>query len=255
MSLPEGWSEAFDPNRQRKFFINAESGHAQWEPPLYPASELPTSKLVEQPVVAMGLPVASAAGEDISSRNAVATHITPSQDRRAGWLCVAVGGPSVPAPAARALAAGERWCVLEAGELFVLPASTSPASDVQLKLGLVGVRGVTCASELQAGAPHALFLELSPEERSRDGWVGLSSFPLLVLVAKSEQEQQEWQTCLQRVATAYRNWRRLEEAPGAVVGGLKSVGRFAMHAAGSGLGWQVGRDAGSAVSRAVGLRK
>lgn len=145
--------------------------------------------------------------------------------------------------------------MLEAGELFVLPAADSPAAEVQLKLGLVGVRGVTGASELQAGAPNALLLELSPDERSRDRWVGLGRSPLLVLVAKSEQEQQEWQTSLQRVATAYRNWRRLEEAPGAVVGGLKSVGNFAMRAAGSGLGWQVGRDAGSAVSRAVGLRK
>ena len=62
-------------------------------------------------------------------------------------------------------------------------------------------------------------------------------------------------TLLARVATALRNYRRLTQTPGAVLGGLKSVGSFAMHAAGSGLGWQVGRDAGAAASRAVGLRK
>ena len=40
----------------------------------------------------------------------------------------------------------------------------------------------------------------------------------------SAEEQAEWQMTLQRVATAYRNWRRVSEAPGAVLGGLKSVG-------------------------------
>lgn len=75
-----------------------------------------------------------------------------------------------------------------------------------------------------------------------------------MLVAASDAERDEWTTTLQRVATAYRNWRRLNEAPGNVLGGLKNVGTFALHAAGHGLGWQVGRDAGAAASRAVGLR-
>ena len=106
LSLPEGWTESYDPTKQRSFFMNGETGHVQWETPRFPASELPSSKLfVEQPAVALGLPVASAAGEDAANRSAVATHITPSHNHKAGWLCVALGGPSVPAPAARALEA------------------------------------------------------------------------------------------------------------------------------------------------------
>ena len=108
----------------------------------------------------------------------VATHMTPSQERKAGSLCVALGGPDEPAPAARAKKAGPRWCVLhdgkltpscpnsnltltlsrcvlENGELFVLPTASSAAAEVQLKLGLVGVRGVSCPSELQARPQHA----------------------------------------------------------------------------------------------------
>lgn len=164
--------------------------------------------------------------------------------------------------------------MLENGELFVLPTASSAATEVQLKLGLVGVRDVSCPSELQArpqhathpspwllaqtpplptlqaGAPHALFIELSPVSRSREGW---RRGEKLVLVAESAEEQAEWQTCLDRVATAYRNWRRVSDAPGVVLGGLKSVGNLALHAAGTGFGWQVGRDAGRAASRALGL--
>ena len=76
----------------------------------------------------------------------------------------------------------------------------------------------------------------------------------LVLVAENATEQAEWQACLQTVATAYRNWRRVNDAPGAMLGGLKSVGKIAAKAAGSGFGWQVGRDAGRALSRSIGLR-
>ena len=43
----------------------------------------------------------------------------------------------------------------------------------------------------------------------------------LVLVAENATEQAEWQACLQTVATAYRNWRRVNDAPGAMLGGLK----------------------------------
>ena len=55
-------------------------------------------------------------------RNVVATHMAPSQARKAGSLCVALGGPDEPAPAARAKKAGPRWCVLHDGKLApVLP--------------------------------------------------------------------------------------------------------------------------------------
>ena len=167
--------------------------------------------------------------------------------------------------------------MLENGELFVLPTASSAAAEVELKLSLVGVRDVSCPSELQArpqhathpspslpapppplptlqaGAPHALFIELSPVPRSREGWQGVGACVKLVLVAESAEEQAEWQTCLDRVATAYRNWRRVSDAPGVVLGGLKSVGNLALHAAGTGFGWEVGRDAGRAASRALGL--
>ena len=278
-ALPEGWSESLDPSRSRIFYINSVSGHAQWERPNFPASELPSDKPAEEiePVArekcannepATGTPVVTSevtasvsqptAAAESERRSAVATHVRPSFERKAGKLCVAHVVPGAPAPAARARARGERWCIVEDGELFVLPAADSHASQLELKLGLVGVRGVSCPTELQAGAEHAIILELSPEPRSRDGWLGMANCASLVLVAASAEEQLEWQTTLQRVATAYRNWRRLNDAPGAVLGatlgGLKSVGSFAMHAAGGGLGWQVGRDTGAAVSRAVGLR-
>ena len=42
-----------------------------------------------------------------------------------------------------------------------------------------------------------------------------------LLVAENATEQAEWQACLQTVATAYRNWRRVNDAPGAMLGGLK----------------------------------
>ena len=106
---------------------------------------------------------------------------------------------------------------------------------------------------LQAGAPHAIILELSPEPRSREGWQGVGRSVQLVLVAENATEQAEWQACLQTVATAYRNWRRVNDAPGAMLGGVKSVGKWAAKAAGSGFGWQVGRDAGRAFSRSIGL--
>jgi len=265
--LPAGWDESFDPAHERPFYTNTVSGHRQWERPLYPASELPSGKSVEPPL-ATGTPVEAgsvAAASDptaaLSSRaepsflGAVSTHVAPSHERRAGQLSVFRGAPDVLAPAARAKAAGERWCVLQEGELFVLPNPAASAAEVELKLGMVGVRGVTCPTELQAGAPHALLLDLSPEPRSRQGWLGLGKCVSLVLVADNAQEQQDWQVCLQRVATAYRNYRRVGEAPGAVLDGLKSMGSFALAAAGSGFGWQVGRDAGGAASRAVGLRK
>eukprot|EP00908_Phaeocystis_cordata_P015096 Transcript_26205.p2 GENE.Transcript_26205~~Transcript_26205.p2 ORF type:complete len:274 (-),score=66.85 Transcript_26205:1620-2441(-) len=259
--IPPGWRQAYDATRARPFYINGVSGHAQWETPLYPASELPsdaapmsggTGELFgflgatkpdeasagsSPPVVGKPLttgsvssvtepaPVAGTSADGAGGgRSVVATHIAPSQERKAGTLCVMLGGPQVVAPAARAKAAGDRWCVVEAGEFFVLPAASSSASEVQLKLGLVGVRGVSCPSELQAGAPYALSLELSPAPRSREGWLGMGSCEQLVLVAASAEEQAEWQMTLQRVATAYRNWRRVSEAPGAVLGGLKSVG-------------------------------
>ena len=76
----------------------------------------------------------------------------------------------------------------------------------------------------------------------------------LVLVAENATEQAEWATCLQTVATAYRNWRRVNDAPGAIVGGLKSVGKIAGKTAGAAFGWTVGSDAGSAFSRSIGLR-
>ena len=231
----------------------------------------------------------------------VATHMTPSQERKAGSLCVALGGPDEPAPAARAKKAGPRWCVLHDGKLtLVLPQPYKPdPNPEQVRAGewralraahrLVGRRGVgaqagpsgrarrqlpqraagapaarytslslaACPTSplptLQAGAPHALFIELSPVPRSREGWQGVGTCVKLVLVAESAEEQAEWQTCLDRVATAYRNWRRVSDAPGVVLGGLKSVGNLALHAAGTGFGWQVGRDAGRAASRALGL--
>ena len=170
--------------------------------------------------------------------------------------------------------------MLEEGEFFVLPAASSTAAEVQVRLGMVGVRGVrSCTSDLQArrtrwsvvtptpvysnshapplfapfprpttsppacppssdtpfltlqaGAPHAIIVELSPEPRSREGWQGVGESVQLVLVAENATEQAEWQACLQTVATAYRNWRRVNDAPGAIVGGLKSVGNIALHA-------------------------
>ena len=75
----------------------------------------------------------------------------------------------------------------------------------------------------------------------------------LVLVAANAKEQAEWQACLQTVATAYHNWRRVNDAPGAMLGGLKSVGKWAARAAGGGFGWEVGHNAGSAFSRSIGL--
>ena len=83
---------------------------------------------------------------------------------------------------------------------------------------------------LQAGAPHAIIVELSTEPRSREGWQGVGESVQLVLVAENATEQAEWATCLQTVAMAYRNWRRVNDAPGAIVGGLKSVGNIALHA-------------------------
>ena len=106
---------------------------------------------------------------------------------------------------------------------------------------------------LQAGAPHAIIVELSTEPRSCEGWQGVGESVQLVLVAENATEQAEWQACLQTVATAYRNWRRVNDAPGAMLGGLKSVGKIAAKAAGGGFGWQVGRDAGRAFSRSIGL--
>ena len=106
---------------------------------------------------------------------------------------------------------------------------------------------------LQAGAPHAIIVELSTEPRFREGWQGVGESVQLVLVAENATEQAEWQACLQTVATAYRNWRRVNDAPGAMLGGLKSVGKIAAKAAGGGFGWQVGRDAGRAFSRSIGL--
>ena len=72
----------------------------------------------------------------------------------------------------------------------------------------------------------------------------------LGLVAENATEQAEWQACLQTVATAYRNWRRVNDAPGAMLGGLKIAGKWAA----GGFGCQVGRDAGRALSRSIGLR-
>ena len=189
--------------------------------------------------------------------------------------------------------------MLEEGEFFVLPAASSTAAEVQIRLGMVGVRGVkSCTSELQAwhtrwsvvtptpvysnshahpfvpfprptmsppacppscfltlqaGAPHAIIVELSTEPRFREGWQGVGESVQLVLVAENATEQAEWQACLQTVATAYRNWRRVNDAPGAMLGGLKSAGKIAATAAGSGFGWQVGRDAGRALSRSIGM--
>ena len=100
----------------------------------------------------------------------------PSKERKAGSLCVKLVEPNgPPAPGALAKKAGPRWCVLsrmaspnsrapnpnvyplvarcvlEEGEFFVLPAASSTAAEVQIKLGMVGVRGVrSCTSELQA---------------------------------------------------------------------------------------------------------
>lgn len=220
-----------------------------------PSAQTPTTgvAVATSSVVAVSQP-ADVSDAEGGGRNALVTHLQPSHERKAGRLCVGHCSPDQPAPAAKARALGERWCILEDGELYVLPTPESPASELVLKLGLVGVRGVSCPTELQAGCPHSLFLELSPEPRSREGWLGMGRCTQLVLVAASAEEQQTWQTTLQRVATAYRNWRRVSESPGMVLGGLKSVGNFALHAAGSGLGWQVGRDAGAGVSRAIGLR-
>ena len=103
---------------------------------------------------------------------------------------------------------------------------------------------------LQAGAPHAIIVELSTEPRFREGWQGVGESVQLVLVAENATEQAEWQACLQTVATAYRNWRRVNDAPGAIVGGLKSVGNIALHATGGGFGYQVGCDLGRAFSHA-----
>ena len=246
----------------------------------------------------------------------------PSKERKAGSLCVKLVEPNgPPAPGALAKKAGPRWCVLsrmaspnsrapnpnvhplfarcvlEEGEFFVLPAASSTAAEVQIRLGMVGVRGVkSCTSDLQArrtrwsvvtptpvysnshappvcplptphhvpsslssfltlqaGAPHAIIVELSTEPRYREGWQGVGESVQLVLVAENATEQAEWQACLQTVATAYRNWRRVNDAPGAMLGGLKSVGKIAAKAAGGGFGWQVGRDAGRAFSRSIGL--
>lgn len=299
VALPDGWTEALDVMRSRPYYINSVSGHLQWERPQYAAHELPCTpdescaakgepttpdescaakgepvadaqedgSVEGQPVVATSSVVAvsdpangtDAEGNSSGLNAAIATHIRPWQERKAGKLYVGLGFPDLPAPGAKAKSHGERWCIIEDGEFFVLPHAESPASDVLLKLGLVGCRGVTCPSELTAGCQHGLFLDLSPEPRSREGWQGMGRCTQLVLVAGSAEEQLEWQTTLQRVATACRNWRRLGESPGVVMGGLKSVGasvgNFALHAAGSGLGWQVGRDAGATVSRAVGLRR
>ena len=100
----------------------------------------------------------------------------PSKERKAGSLCVKLVEPNgPPAPGALAKKAGPRWCVLsrmaspnsrapnpnvhplfarcvlEEGEFFVLPAASSTAAEVQIRLGMVGVRGVrSCTSELQA---------------------------------------------------------------------------------------------------------
>lgn len=267
--LPDGWREAVCSTHSRPFYVNSVSGHAQWERPLYPASERPTEAPPEKSEVPVGTPVTASSVAAVTEppdvtdadehRSALATHIRPSHERKAGNLCVGFAPPDVPAPAVKATAMGTRWCIIEDGQLFVLPKSDSPASELLLKLGLVGVRGVTCPTELQAGCAHALLLELSPEPRSREGWQGMGMCTQLVLVASSAEEQQEWHMTLARVATAYRNYRRLSEAPGAVLGGAAAVSRsvmgLALHAAGSGLGWQVGRDAGASVSRAVGLRR
>ena len=58
---------------------------------------------------------------------------------------------------------------------------------------------------LQAGAPHAIIVELSTEPRSREGWQGVGGSVQLVLVAENTKEQAEWQAFLQTIATAYRN--------------------------------------------------
>ena len=165
--IPPGWRQAYDATRARPFYINGVSGHAQWETPLYPASELPSdaapmsggtgelfgflgatkpdeasagssSPVVGKPLttgsvssVTEPAPEAGTSADGAGGgRSVVATHIAPSQERKAGTLCVMLGGPQVVAPAARAKAAGDRWCVVEAGEFFVLPAASSSASEV-----------------------------------------------------------------------------------------------------------------------------
>ena len=91
---------------------------------------------------------------------------------------------------------------------------------------------------LQAGAPHAIIVELD-RARSREGWQGVGGSVQLVLVAENTKEQAEWQAFLQTIATAHRNRRRVNDAPGAIVGGLKSVGNIARHATGGGFGYPV----------------
>ena len=76
----------------------------------------------------------------------------------------------------------------------------------------------------------------------------------LLLVADSAEQQRDWHEVLANVASALRNRRRLSDAPGVLAQGLSAMGGIASRTAAAGLGWEVGRNAGNQVSRALGLR-
>jgi len=180
--------------------------------------------------------------------------LTPTKECRAGWLgCVAAADDDA-APAARA-ATLKRWCVIENGELYVLPSASSTAAEVEMLLPLVCVRRAFCPTELQAGGSHVVELTLSDQAHSRKGLRGVhGQCTRLVLVASSADEQKSWQQSFEKIATSLRMYRRVSDVPGAVASGAKWMGKIAAGAMAGGAGWEVGRDVGHSVSKAVGLR-
>ncbi|KAJ1456813.1 hypothetical protein M885DRAFT_154645 [Pelagophyceae sp. CCMP2097] len=46
--LPNGWSTSVDATKQRRFFVNAKTRHAQWEFPLFGADDFPRTKASAQ---------------------------------------------------------------------------------------------------------------------------------------------------------------------------------------------------------------
>eukprot|EP00008_Paramoeba_atlantica_P014884 CAMPEP_0201481010 /NCGR_PEP_ID=MMETSP0151_2-20130828/5349_1 /ASSEMBLY_ACC=CAM_ASM_000257 /TAXON_ID=200890 /ORGANISM="Paramoeba atlantica, Strain 621/1 / CCAP 1560/9" /LENGTH=269 /DNA_ID=CAMNT_0047863023 /DNA_START=99 /DNA_END=908 /DNA_ORIENTATION=+ len=144
-----------------------------------------------------------------------------------------------------------RWCVLETGELFFLPMKSSPASLAEWKLPLVDVSEVVELTELQAGRPFGLSLNISESNvvcpfinQKRDR---------LIIFPNNEQEKQEWHAVLRRVARGLRAKETASQAPAFLASGMKSASRVAFSALGAGFGWSVGRNAGDAASRAAGF--
>ena len=227
---------------------------------LYASEAVTDAQSIAEPVAAAAsAAAASVVAAAATARSRIATHLAPSAEQRAGTLGVAfVAGDRAPAPAARAV---NKWVVLENSELYFLPNASAGATALEAKLGVVDVLEVSTPTELQAGRRHALLLRLSDQPRKspshhREEWLGLDGCTQIYLVAGSEQEQQEWQAVIGRVASALRMYRLLPPVRVGPSSVADYVGKCAIEgasAASLGAGWEVGSAAGRALSRAAGL--